>query len=112
MKNGKNPTREQKKLMIKWKLDPTMWLVVKDTPERMELIHRHFDRTKKIIPKGERDERCLRQEERIERVAAVSRCRGASAPKADAGHRNRSDGLPHQSADWFAMTRKGGSKDG
>lgn len=56
MKNGKNPTREQKKLMVKWKLDPTSWLVVKDTPERMELIHRHFDRTKKIIPKGVRED--------------------------------------------------------
>ena len=54
MKNGKNPTREQKKLMVKWKLDPTMWLVVKDTPERMELVHRHFDKTKKILPKGGR----------------------------------------------------------
>ena len=52
MKHGKNPTREQKKLMVKWRLDPTMWLVVKDTPERMELVHRHFDTTKKIIPKG------------------------------------------------------------
>ena len=41
--------------MQKWKLDSSMWLVVKDTPERMELVHRHFDRTKKIIPKGVRD---------------------------------------------------------
>ena len=59
MKNGKNPTREQRKLMQKWKLDSSMWLVVKDTPERMELVHRHFrhfDRTKKIIPKGVRDD--------------------------------------------------------
>ena len=56
MKNGKNPTREQKKLMVKWKIDPTMWLVVKDTPERMELVHRHFDKTKKIIPKGVRED--------------------------------------------------------
>ena len=56
MKNGKNPTVAQKKLLIKWKLDPTMWLVVKDTPERMELVHRHFDKTKKIIPKGVRED--------------------------------------------------------
>ena len=39
------------KLMVKWKLDPTMWLVVKDTPERMELVHRLFDKTRKMIPK-------------------------------------------------------------
>lgn len=51
MKHGKNPTREQKKLMVKWKLDPTVWLVVKDTPERMELVHRYFDKTTKIVPK-------------------------------------------------------------
>lgn len=56
MKHGKNPTREQKKLLIKWKLDPAMWLVVKDTPERMELVHRHFDRVTKIVPKGGRND--------------------------------------------------------
>lgn len=51
MKHGRKPTREQMKLMVKWKLDPTMWLVVKDTPERMELVHRLFDKTRKMIPK-------------------------------------------------------------
>ncbi len=54
MKHGVRPTVAQMKLMVKWKLDPTMWLVVKDTPERMELVHRHFDKTRKIIPKGVR----------------------------------------------------------
>lgn len=39
------------KLMVKWKLDPTQWLVVKDTPTQMEIVHRHFD-TVKVIPKG------------------------------------------------------------
>ena len=53
MKHGKNPTREQKKLMVKWKLDPMVWLVVKDTPESMELVHRYFDKTTKIVPKGD-----------------------------------------------------------
>lgn len=51
MKNGKKPTREQRKLLQKWKLDPAMWLVVKNTPDRMELVHRYFDHTRKIIPK-------------------------------------------------------------
>ena len=55
MKNGKNPTVAQRKLMQKWKLDSSMWLVVKDTPEKMELVHRHFERTKKIIRKEVRD---------------------------------------------------------
>ena len=56
MKHGKKPTREQMKLMVKWKLDPTMWLVERDTPQEMHLVHRHSDKTKKIIPKGVRDD--------------------------------------------------------
>lgn len=52
MKHGKNPTRQQKKLLQKWKLDPAVWLVVKDMPTHMELVHRHFDKTRKIVPKG------------------------------------------------------------
>lgn len=56
MKHGKKPTVAQMKLMVKWKLDPTMWLVCKDTPKEMHLVHRHFERTKKIIPKGVRDD--------------------------------------------------------
>lgn len=56
MKHGRNPTREQRKLLQKWKLDPAMWLVVKNTPDRMVLVHRHFDHTKKTIPKGVRDD--------------------------------------------------------
>ena len=54
MKHGKKPTVAQRKLMQKWKLDSSMWFVVKDTPDRMELVHRHFDKTRKIIPKGGR----------------------------------------------------------
>lgn len=56
MKHGKKPTVAQRKLMTKWKLDWRDWLVVKDTPERMELVHRQFDRTRKIIPKGVRED--------------------------------------------------------
>jgi hypothetical protein len=29
-----------------------VWLVTKDNPKRMELVHRHSDRTTRIIPKG------------------------------------------------------------
>lgn len=56
MKHGKKPTLAQMKLMVKWRLDPTMWLVTKDTPKEMHLVHRHFDNTKKIIPKGVRED--------------------------------------------------------
>ena len=53
MKHGKKPTLAQRKLMQKWKLDPANWLVVKDTPNEMVLVHRRFDSTTKVIPKGE-----------------------------------------------------------
>ena len=55
MKNGKKPTVAQRKMMVKWKLDPTMWLVSKDTTTEMVLVHRHFDNQTKIIPKGVRE---------------------------------------------------------
>lgn len=51
MKHGKKPTREQKKLMIQKKLNPADWLVERDTPEKMVLVHRHFDSTKREIHK-------------------------------------------------------------
>lgn len=56
MKNGKKPTREQRKLLQHWKLDTYSWLVVKDTPTEMHLVHRHNDKTKRIIPKGVRED--------------------------------------------------------
>ena len=56
MKAGKKPTVAQMKLMVKWKLDPTMWLVSKDTTTEMLLVHRHFDKVTKIIPKGVRED--------------------------------------------------------
>ena len=51
MKHGKKPTREQRKLIQKWKLKSEDWLVTKDTPTEMELVHRYSDKTKKIIHK-------------------------------------------------------------
>jgi hypothetical protein len=55
MKNGKKPTVAQRKLMQKWKLNAADWLVVKDEPSKMTLVHRHFDNKIKIISKGVRD---------------------------------------------------------
>ena len=52
MKHGKKPTAAQRKLMQKWKLDSADWLVAKDTPTEMVLIHRHFDSKTKVITKG------------------------------------------------------------
>jgi hypothetical protein len=56
MKHGKKPTREQRLLLQKWKLKSEDWLVVKDEPSRMTLVHRHFDKVTKIIPKGVRED--------------------------------------------------------
>ena len=59
MKHGVKPTREQRKLMQKWKVNCQDWLVVKDEPSKMTLVHRHFDNQIKIIPKGVREDgRC------------------------------------------------------
>lgn len=55
MKHGKKPTREQRKLMEKWKVNTYDWLVVKDEPTKMHLVHRHFDYKTKVIPKGARE---------------------------------------------------------
>lgn len=52
MKHGKNPTVKQGKLMQKWGLDFRDWLVVKDTPEEMHLVHRYSDKTTKVIMKN------------------------------------------------------------
>jgi hypothetical protein len=56
MKHGKRPTREQRKLMEKWKVNTQDWLVERETLSQLVLRHRHFDNTKKIIPKGVRED--------------------------------------------------------
>ena len=56
MKHGVKPTREQRKLLQKWRLKSEDWLVVKDEPSKMTLVHKHFDKVTKIIPKGVRND--------------------------------------------------------
>lgn len=56
MKHGKKPTREQRKLMEKYKVNTQDWLVERETLNELVLLHRHFDKTKKIIPKGVRED--------------------------------------------------------
>ena len=51
MKHGKKPTVQQRKLIQKNRLDPAVWFVVKDTPDRMELVHRYSDKTIRTIHK-------------------------------------------------------------
>ena len=52
MKHGVKPTREQKKLLTAWHLNPADWLISKDTPESMTIVHRFSDSTVKELPKG------------------------------------------------------------
>ena len=52
MKNGKKPTVKQCERMTKWGLDCRNWLVVKDTPEQMTIVHRYSNQTR-VIPKEE-----------------------------------------------------------
>lgn len=51
MKQLKKPTRAQKILLQSRKLNPADWLVERDTPEKLVLVHRHFDSTRRIIVK-------------------------------------------------------------
>ena len=43
MKHGKNPTREQKKIISDNGLNADNWYVSKVFPDRLELRHRHTD---------------------------------------------------------------------
>ena len=53
MKQLRKPTRAQKVLLRKKKLNPDDWMVERDTHEEMVIVHRHFERVKKKIHKGE-----------------------------------------------------------
>lgn len=52
MKNGKKPTREQRKTIKAMGLNSENWLVAKDTPEAMTLIHRYIPGQTRVMPKG------------------------------------------------------------
>ena len=51
MKKLRKPTREQRKLIQAWGLNPADWLVERDTPDEMALVHRFSDKTTKRILK-------------------------------------------------------------
>ena len=51
MKHGCKPTVAQKKFIQSKGLNSENWLVTKDTPTEMHLVHRYSDRTVRIIPK-------------------------------------------------------------
>lgn len=55
MKNGKKPTVKQRRLMCALGLNAENWLVERDTPEEMVVVHRHSDKTR-TIPKKDDEE--------------------------------------------------------
>lgn len=48
MKNPKKPTVQQRKFIQKQGLNAENWLVSKDTPTEMLLVHRHLNQTKTL----------------------------------------------------------------
>ena len=57
MKHGKKPTVSQRKLIDKKGLIAENWLVVKDTPKEMVLVHRHsIGNVTRTIYKEQKDE--------------------------------------------------------
>lgn len=51
MKQGKKPTYYQRKEIEAYGLDSRDWLVSKDTPSEMVLVHRYIDGKIRTIPK-------------------------------------------------------------
>ena len=56
MKHGKKPTKKQCIFIRSKRLNPENWLVVKDTPSEMWLVHRHFDTNTRRIRKAVRED--------------------------------------------------------
>lgn len=55
MKHAKRPTREQRKLIQQKRLKAEDWMVERDTPEKLILVHRNFDSVTKVIHKEQRE---------------------------------------------------------
>jgi hypothetical protein len=51
LKNGKKPSWTQRKVIEYYGLDAHDWLVSKDTPTEMVLVHRYLDGVVRALPK-------------------------------------------------------------
>lgn len=51
MKQLRKPTRAQKIFLQKKRMNPVDWMVERDTPTEMVLVHKHFNGTRRIIHK-------------------------------------------------------------
>jgi hypothetical protein len=49
MKNGKKPTRNQRKLFLEAGLNPKNWMIVKNQADQMLVVHRETGREKTIL---------------------------------------------------------------
>ena len=52
MKHAKKPTKKQSILIQEWGLNPADWMIERDTPSEMVLVHRHSEKNRKTITKG------------------------------------------------------------
>ena len=57
MKHGKKPTVAQRKVISAWSLNWENWLVVKDTPEGMVIVHRYSGKVREIRKDDTHDKR-------------------------------------------------------
>ena len=53
MKHGTRPTVAQKKLLAARRLDPDNWLIERDTPEVLVVVHRYSGQTRTIRKRPE-----------------------------------------------------------
>ena len=53
MKHGTRPTVAQKKLLAAWRLNEENWLIERDTPEVLVIVHRFSGQTRVIRKKPE-----------------------------------------------------------
>lgn len=54
MKHGKKLSRRHKTLLKEWGLNPENWLVERDTPREMVVVHKFSEQTKTIKKKEEK----------------------------------------------------------
>lgn len=56
----REPTEEQRKLLVAWDLDPDKWLVADEHCDRVFFLHRDYETTGEItvrvLPKGVRED--------------------------------------------------------
>lgn len=48
MKHGRRPTRRQKAILSTREVDPSVWLIVKNLEDRLEIVHKVTGETKTI----------------------------------------------------------------